>query len=379
MFVMPSLGGGGAERVIATLLRHIDRERFRLSLAVVHAGAYFPKDIPADVQVFNFNRSRVRWAIADFLTLIRRERPDLVFSTLDYLSIVLGVTRPLWPASTRFVVRPAIMLTSNKSDPGAAGWMRLFGRRFYPRPDHLIFQSEALARDFHTFTGREAISCTVIHNPVDIEAIRQAASQTGELTSFQTGAFNLVSVGRLDWQKGYDTAIEALAKMSNKNVVLHILGQGAQLTSLKALTVQMGVQNRVLFHGFQANPYAFIKQADGFLLSSRYEGFPNVVLEALACGVRVAATPIQGIQPVLEGVRGCAIAERMDAEAVAEMLDDFVTSSATSLGQSNIDDFEASSIARRYEHAFEAVLSAGSGALSMKQDGGLTAEMRSGV
>ena len=112
LFLIPTLNGGGAERVIVTLLKHLDRRRFRLTLGVVDMHqAVFGDDIPADVECINLGASRVRYALPRIVTLIRKRRPNVVFTTLGHLNLALSMVRPLLPNGVRCIARETAIIS----------------------------------------------------------------------------------------------------------------------------------------------------------------------------------------------------------------------------------------------------------------------------
>lgn len=324
LFVLPSLQGGGAERVMVTLLRELDREAFRLTLAVVDlSNAVFLADLPDDVELIDLNRRRVREAVPAILGLVWRLRPDVLFSTLGHLNLLIAMLRPLLPRKLRFIARETAMVSHGMRAFRHPGLVRALYRRFYCKLDLVVCQSEAMREDvLRTFRMPEG-STVVVNNPVDIARVRARSQEPGAAwPPAQAGARRLVAVGRLGPEKGFDLLIEALALLGDAPPLqLAILGDGALRQELEALARARGVAGRVHFAGFQRNPYAWIAQADVFVLSSRHEGFPNVVLEALACGKPVVATPAEGgALEILAHARDCVVAEAVSAEALAAAL-----------------------------------------------------------
>jgi glycosyltransferase involved in cell wall biosynthesis len=327
LFLIPTMAGGGAERVILTLLRHLDRLRFSLTLAVVdtHKGV-FMDDLPDDVELIDLGCSRVRYALPKIVRLIWQRRPDVVFSTLGHLNLALSIMRPLLPDEVRYVARETVVVSKNM---GGNWWSPLKSwayRRFYGRFDTVVCQSADMQADLVANFGFPQEKAVVIHNPVDPERIHRLAAEPG-VTGFEAmdrsdlASLSLVAVGRLVPQKGFDLLIEALALCSNPHLRLIILGEGPLRGDLEQLARNKGVAQQVRFAGFQKNPYPFLAQADAFVLSSRFEGCPNVLLEALACGTPVIATPAPGgVKEILERVAGCVVADSITAEGLAQAI-----------------------------------------------------------
>lgn len=323
LFLIPTLTGGGAERVITTLLQHFDRNKFQLSIAIIDTrNAVFRSNIPTDVEYIDLHCSRVRYALPKIVGLIWRLRPNVVFSTLGHLNLVLAMLRPLLPNGVKYFARETALVSQNI----AAYRMRTIWawalRRFYRQLDKVICQSYAMRDDLVLFFLVPSNKAEVIHNPVDIASIRQSASRAVDNCLIAGARINLVAAGRLSYEKGFDILIEALALTSDREICLTLLGEGPLAAELLALVNARELQRRVCFAGFQSNPYPYIAQADAFVLSSRHEGFPNVVLEALALQTPVVALPSPGgVREMLTGIAGCVLTKDMSAIALARALD----------------------------------------------------------
>ena len=357
LFLIPTLSGGGAERVIVTLLRHLDRSKFRLTLAAVNThDAVFRDDLPNDIEFIDLDCARVRHSLIKLVRLIWRLRPDVVFSTLGHLNLALAALRPLLPNRTRYVARETIVLSEAMKELGQSGYWPWAYRFFYPRFDAVVCQSTDMRNDLVNEFGFPAAKTVVIHNPVDVERIRPLAAQPlpddveSDFAGSRTARIHLVAAGRLVPQKGFDLLIKALAHCAARRMTVTIVGEGPLRESLERLAADNGVGQQVRFVGFQRNPYPFLARADAFVLSSRFEGFPNVVLEALACGTPVIATPAPGgVTEIIEGIAGCLLATEISAAALARELERFVK--GTRLSADVIRQYEVGHIVRRYEAA----------------------------
>jgi len=357
LFIIPSLGGGGAERVMVNLLRHLDRSKFEGLLAVVNLkSAVYLEELPTDVELFDLNCKRVRYALPKIIRLIWTVRPKVVFSTLGHLNLWMAMLRPLLPQKTKYLCRETTIVSvaiENDSTCYQKFWSWGY-KTFYGCFDRIICQSKYMRDDMLTSFSIAADKTVVINNPVDIDRIRHMAAElvvTGMVKVKRSSTIHLVSAGRMVSVKGFDLLIEALALNANPLIFLTLLGEGPLLEELKALAEQRGVSAQIRFVGYQKNPYPFFAQADAYVLSSRYEGFPNVVLEAIACGTPVIATPaVGGVSEILDGMVGCLMAESVSVESLAKALAVFCYGKRLSLDAAK--SYEIAKIVKSYEQQF---------------------------
>jgi glycosyltransferase involved in cell wall biosynthesis len=158
----------------------------------------------------------------------------------------------------------------------------------YKRADLIVCQSKAMLEDLRDRFSVPASKMIQIYNPVDIGAIRDKADDADNPFRGENGT-NLIAIGRLSPEKGFDRLIEAFPKLLaiRPEARLWLIGTGAGEAQLVELRDRLGLQERVFFAGFQDNPFAWLKHADLFVLSSHYEGLPNALLEAIALGCPV--------------------------------------------------------------------------------------------
>jgi len=280
---------------MVTLIRHLDRARFEPHLALVKAEGPYLSDVPSDVPVHDLKAGRARYCIPAVLRLAWSLRPQVIISTLGHLNLVLIVAKPLLPSGTALLVREGITVSASlKIDGQHTGIWKWLYRFLYRRADKIICQTnymlDDLAESFRV--PREKMVC--IYNPVDVGYVRQLAEE-GE-SPFSGSGPHVISVGRLSNQKGFDLLLDATPILREQfpEVQLTILGDGPLRPALEAQREKLGLTRTVHFVGFQRKPFPFLKHADLFVLCSRYEGLPNVVLEALILGTPVVATACPG-------------------------------------------------------------------------------------
>ena len=363
LMLLPSMAGGGAERVAVNLLRHFDRARIEPVLGLLRAEGPFLEQVPGDVRVVNLNRRRARFAADAIVRLVWRERPGAVLSILSHLNQVTAMCRPFFPAATRCVIREGVVPSR------AGGRVPLRLRKFllprlYRRLHTVICQSSDVRDDLVRTFGAAPTNLCVLGNPLDVDALDRARREPCELDASAPGHIHFVAAGRLHLQKGFDRLLEAFARVPGTDRRLTILGEGPARGALAARAGRLGLGERCRFAGYQNNPFAWFARADAFVLSSRYEGFPNAALEALACGTPVIAVDAPGgirelVQPGCTGV----LVPDGDLDALAGALAAFdpAAFAADEVGASVRERFDARWIAAAYADVLDPDRSSGTG------------------
>lgn len=286
LFVINSLAGGGAERVMTTLLRHSARwrERYEMSLALLdnEPQAYEPPEW-ITVHRLDANFSLVR-SLGRLRALVRRTRPDIVLSFLTRANVaaraaVAGTGIP-------FIISERVNTVAHLPGglAGLAG--RLMVRLTYPRADHVIAVSQGVADGLVDSFGVSRTRISILSNPVDGDAIRaRAAAPDGPLPP----APFMVAMGRLVPNKNFALLIDAFAAAAVPERLL-IFGDGPEREALARRIATLGMADRILLAGFNDNPFPAIAAARCYILPSNAEGFPNGLVEAMTLGVPVIST-----------------------------------------------------------------------------------------
>lgn len=328
---VPSLNGGGAERVMVTLANAIAARGFKVDLVLAMAQGPYLKDVSESVRVIDLQAGRVIKALLPLVHYLRRERPVAMLSAMGHANVVALLARKLARGSTRTVVseRNTISVQYERSS-GFAAWLNFkLVRWVYPWAQGICTVSQAASQDLAVFAGLEPNRVQTIYNPFDLERLAQRAAESlvhPWLASDQPPV--LLAIGRLTEQKDYPTLLRAFARLrQGRDVRLVILGEGELRAQLHALAAELDLNNDVLeMPGFVANPFAWLASCKLFVLSSRWEGLPGVLIEAMACGVPVVSTDCpSGPDEILEGGRWGRLVPVGDvnalAQAMAEVLD----------------------------------------------------------
>jgi glycosyltransferase involved in cell wall biosynthesis len=316
--VLPHLEGGGAQRVLLALLRHLPRERFAPELTLLRASGELLAHVPDDVPLHDLGVGSARFAAPALIRLVWRRRPDVIFSSIHYVNHLVLLLRPFLPRA-RIVVREAITVgaaVEGAALPRKLAWLH---RRLYPRADGVVVQCRAMAEDLAQRFAVPRDRMLTIFNPVDVGALRAEVRAASSPYAGAGPGPHVLGVGRLAHQKGFDRLIRAFPALRarERGAQLWILGEDpggrdSASTALRALRSELGLDACIHFVGYRSDVPAWLAHADLFVLSSRYEGLPNVLLEALACGCPVVA--LDGPGGAREILERCGLPERVIEE-----------------------------------------------------------------
>ncbi len=304
LVVIPTLRGGGAERAATNLLRVFPRLAPDLEIILVLFGKENDVTLPASITVRYldlhsgeslFAAVRRFFQVLSRLAAILQElRPCTILCFLDYTNIVTLLAKLLAGAGCRIAIsvrtRPSAQTRLYAADyrEKVVGYLISY---LYNRADMIISVTKDAADDLvQNFKIRDDM-IKVIHNPVDLHHVGIRAGEDVTEPVFQMNEPIILTVGRLAREKGFASLLQAFALVRrNMPAKLVMIGEGPERSNLEGLCSELGIEEDVHFLGYQENPYKYMQRATILALSSRYEGFVNVVAEAMACSLPVVAT-----------------------------------------------------------------------------------------
>ena len=299
IFILPDLETGGAERIVTTITNHLPREKFEPKILLLRKEGGYLQFLKDDVEIIDIQTPRIRHSLKPILLEINRRKPDIVFSGFGEINAYLSLFIKIFP-KTKFIARETNVVSKHVTRKE----IRFF-YKFYNNYYRIICQSDDMQNDLVDNFNIKKEKLVKINNPVDFDFIESKLEISTKPESFKNDCKNVVAIGNLSSRKGFDNLLKVFSHLKNEKILLHILGDGRDKELLQQIKKDLGLDN-VIFHGQQKNPYLFLKFADLFILSSRYEGFPNVLLEAGACGTYSLANNCPGgiteiIQPGING------------------------------------------------------------------------------
>jgi glycosyltransferase involved in cell wall biosynthesis len=256
---------------------------------------------------------------------LKTQSPAVLLTNREPANRTAILARPFGSESTRIVVRVGMTLSMalGRRDP-IKRWLRKSAIvACYRRADAIIANSDGVAKDISAVTGIPRSSIHVIRNPtVSQEMFEEAEAPVGHPWFGSGGPPIILGVGRLARQKDFPTLLMAFAKLRSKRPCrLVILGEGKERGNLISLASRLGIQTEVDLAGHVSNPFSFMKRAALFVLSSAWEGSPNVLIQAMALGIPVVAADCwSGPRDILQNGRFGPLVPVGDADALAEAM-----------------------------------------------------------
>lgn len=304
-FFIPSLAGGGAERIWLILSNGLAELGYEVDLVLGQAHGPYIEQVSSKVRLVDLQVSRTIFGLFSLAKYLKVEKPVALFSALNHANIIALIAQKLARTPTKIFVSVHCFLTL---DVGNCTRKReklipLLIKLIYPWSAGIIAVSQGVADELVNVTKIPKDSVSVVYNPVVSEEllIKSKASINHPWLSHKDEAV-ILGVGRLIQQKDFVSLISAFNEVQqHKPARLIILGEGEERGKLEALIEELGLEGKVDLPGFVSNPYAYMAKADVFVLSSAWEGLPTVLIEALATGTSVVSTDCRsGPDEILE-------------------------------------------------------------------------------
>lgn len=360
LFVRPALAQGGADKVTATVLQHLDRKRFSPELALVTRTGVWLDAIPGDVTIHELGCKKVRWMVRPLIRLIRERRPDVVFSTASGTNVAAILATRASRTGARVVTSERSILLNGGYRPKIV-LSTLLKALAYPFAHQLTALSAGVADDMASKLPVRRESILALYNPLVDDSTAARASEPVDHPWFNGDHPVVVAAGRFVPQKGFPVLLEAFAAVHQRlpQARLVILGEGEGRASLEAKVAKLGLGEVVSLPGFKKNPQAYFSRAKVFAMSSLNEGLGNVMVEAMSCGIPVVSTdcPVGPAEIVSHGSDGYLVPvgdHRKLAQHLIELLES--PADASRMGEAarrSADRFRVSNVMKNYERAIE--------------------------
>lgn len=369
-FFLQNLEVGGAERSIVRLANILDKDCFDVSFLLCSKTGNLLKALPEDIKIFGLKSKHVSLSLFRVVNYFNTEKPDIVISVLDHVNIISIIASLFCKIKPKIIITERSTFTRVSTHSASKLKQRLISRFILPvlvkilykRADSIVCVSQGVADDISGVIGNLP-TIKVIYNPVvDTEKIEKLINEPLE-EPIDNSLPNILAVGRLTKAKDYFTMLKAFSLVLKEVPAnLLIIGEGEERWKIEKAISDLNISKNVVLLGLQKNPFKYMAKADVFVLSSILEGFPNVLVEAMACGMSVISTDCQsGPNEIIENEKSGLLvpvgSEKKLAEAVVKLLKDGnLRDRFSKNAKIRAKYFSADNSAREFKNLFKKVL-----------------------
>lgn len=362
-FYIYQLLDGGVERILINLMHSFVRRGLKVDLVLNRTGGPFMSQVPPEVNIVELSALLpFRDGIPKLAHYLRKERPLVMISSIHLNTEVALLAKVFALSSTKVFVREASHLSSEaKREIDFTGssqkirWAPFLAKLLYPWANGIIAISKGVAEDLAQITGLSEKRIQVIYNPTITPNLNKKALEPIEHPWFKAEEPPvIIGVGRLERQKDFPTLIKAFALVRQRySCRLVILGQGRDRQNLNKLIEELDLKTDVAMLGFVENPYPYIAKATGFVLSSIWEGFGNVIVEAMALGTPVVSTNCpSGPAEILDNGKYGWLVPMGDDKAMAEAILSILSNESKPVDADWLKQFTLETVSEKYLDTF---------------------------
>jgi glycosyltransferase involved in cell wall biosynthesis len=354
--VTKDMTGGGAARAMVKLANGLAADH-RVDLLLVHAEGPYLEEVSPAVHVVDLGARRTITAVPALVRYLRDDPPDALLSALRHVNVVAIISRLLARARSCLVVSERNMVAISMRN--APRWRdKLFViliPTLYRLADVIVAIASDIEEELRTRYRLPGEKIRLIYNPIVDEQLLARAAESIDEAWWVTGVPTVLAVGRLTEHKNYQLLIRSFARVLEKqDARLVILGEGPERENLSALARRLGIEASVEMPGFVSNVYKFMRESDLFVHTSRWEGLPGVLIEAMACALPIVATDAPGGSgEVLEHGRYGRMVEADDEAQLAGAIEDGLRGAISVPDRSSWSRFDQSSVVGEYVAAFQ--------------------------
>jgi len=322
-FFLPALDGGGAERVFVTLANSLVNHGYQVDFVLASTRGAFLSALDPKIKRFDLGKKNVISSFFGLGRYLRAQRPAVIISALSNANAAAIAANRLFFPSCKTIITQHLnwsqVLTNNPTRKERVVYQ--LSKYLYPLATRIVAVSTGIADEIRRMKNVDPQKTLCIYNPVVTPEMLELSQQppTHPWLS-QKSELVLLGVGRLVEQKDFETLIRGFYQVQMQIACkLIILGEGPERQKLENLISALGLTEKISLPGFLPNPYACMSHANLFVLSSRFEGLPTVMIEALACGTPVVATDcVSGPAEILEGGTYGPLVPIGDIQALAQ-------------------------------------------------------------
>lgn len=329
ILILSSFQGGGSERVIITLANKFVNDGYSVDLVLINNSGSYSSELDNKVSIVDLGSIRVIHSIiplSNYFKSLKNPAKYCILSSMRHINILSIISKIISKSSARLVIRDSNNYSAiSKNTKSLKSMMLNFvAKFFYVKSDAIVVPSAGVANDLIKLNSSLAHKLHVIYNPVNIELIYKLSKEKVDFNFDHSKKSMILAVGSLIPQKNFKMLIQAFSQIAGTtDSVLIILGEGTEFRDLLTLSMDLNVSDRVIMPGFVKNPFAYMSKAKVFVLSSIYEGLPNVLLQAASLGVPIVATDCpSGPREILNDGKWGKLVGINDVSAMASAIKD---------------------------------------------------------
>lgn len=324
---IPSLAGGGAERSMVVLANELSLIGYKVDflIAVDLEQEFYLDTLNSNINIIRFKANRTLFSLNRYIQYLKIAKPNCIISTIKHSNIVSYFARLFGNKASTLIFREANTPSLEKTRSILYKFSLFFVKHIYRNVDYVVAVSQGVYNDLRSYYGISESKLKLIYTPTQIALVREKSKIDEPNTWLDDPNLKvIVSVGRLAPQKDYPTLIDAFSKIRCKeNTRLIILGEGEKRGELEKQVIEYNLENFVSFIGFKENVFSYIRKADVFVLCSKYEGLPGVLIQALICGTPVVSSDCpSGPFEILDGGKFGKLFTVGDSGELASRLDE---------------------------------------------------------
>lgn len=322
--LLPDLRGGGAERMHVLLEREFTAKGYMVNFVLMRKTGELLQELVPEAMVHDLKTAKLRTLLMPLIRFLKAERPDALLVAMWPLTTIAIWAVKLSRVPTRIVISDHNPMSIKPEAKGIFGTfpMRLTMQISYPFADAVVCVSNGVGEDIAKLARMSTDNLNVIYNPAARGELPENQLSDETISPWLKADHRVITVGSFKKQKNHSLLINCFAEVvKSKNATLLILGEGRLRPELEKLIKQLGLEQKILMPGFTQDPYPYYLAADLFVLSSEYEGFGNVIVEAMECGLPIVSTDCQsGPREILEDGKYGKLVPVGDTNALASAM-----------------------------------------------------------
>lgn len=349
-------GFGGAQRVTVNLANELATRGHTVDLLVVDSSGNLKNHVDERIKQIELNPKGSHFSLPKLCKYLWKKQPDILLSGLRQINVLSAVATTLTRPKTKLIITEHSVPTE---DSVRSSRSTKLAKYTYSAADKIVAVSEDVLLEMKKIYYIGNVDIEVIHNPVLGSDFENKRDSEPVLFDFDKYAHTILGAGRLDERKDFGNLISAYERVEqSRDVHLLILGDGPERENLRRISEEEGVRDSVTFAGFVENPFTYMNHSSVFVLSSLTEGFPSVLVEAMACGTPVVATNCSnGVKKILENGKYGPIVPIQDSDSLADAIVEVIDDPAPTCElRRQAKKYTSEKVADNYEQMFQSLL-----------------------